>query len=93
VIDEPIHFLDLARGGKGPLCGARLRWPRYDLLTIRTDLVTCRACLDQLTKYLGRARNTETLAGAGPAGGKDGPKGDSRRSAPKRGGPADRTDE
>jgi len=60
--DEPIHFLDIARGIKGPICGVPLAWPRYDLLTIRADLVTCAACLDQITKYLARARNAETLA-------------------------------
>jgi hypothetical protein len=62
VKDEPVHFLDIARGIKGPICGSNLPWPRYDLLTIRTDLVTCVACLDQITKYLARARNAETLA-------------------------------
>jgi hypothetical protein len=62
VNDEPIHFLDIARGIKGPICGSNLPWPRYDLLTIRTELVTCVACLDQITKYLARARNAETLA-------------------------------
>ena len=60
--DEPVHFLDIARGIKGPICGSNLPWPRYDLLTIRADLVTCVACLDQITKYLARARNAETLA-------------------------------
>jgi hypothetical protein len=60
--DEPVHFLDIARGIKGPICGLPLPWPRYDLLTIRADLVTCTACLDQITKYLARARNAETLA-------------------------------
>lgn len=63
--DEPIHFLDIARGVKGPICGLPLPWPRYDLLTIRADLVTCTACLDQITKLLARARNAETLAGNG----------------------------
>jgi hypothetical protein len=63
VKDEPIHFLDIARGVKGPICGMPLPWPRYDLLTIRADLVTCTACLDQITKILARARNAETLAG------------------------------
>lgn len=62
VKDEPVHFLDIARGVKGPICGSPLPWPRYDLLTIRADLVTCTVCLDQITKYLARARNAETLA-------------------------------
>ena len=69
VKDEPVHFLDIARGVKGPICGSNLPWPRYDLLTIRADLVTCPACLDQLTKYLARARNAETLAGTDRADG------------------------
>ena len=63
--DEPVHFLDIARGIKGPICGLPLPWPRYDLLTIRADLVTCAGCLDQITKYLARARNAETLAEGG----------------------------
>lgn len=62
VKEEPLHFLDIARGIKGPICGSNLPWPRYDLLTIRANLVTCAACLDQITKYLARARNAETLA-------------------------------
>ena len=67
VKDEPVHFLDIARGVKGPICGSPLPWPRYDLLTIRADLVTCAGCLDQITKYLARARNAETLADDGRA--------------------------
>jgi len=67
VKEEPVHFLDIARGIKGPICGSNLPWPRYDLLTIRADLVTCADCLDQITKLLARARNAETLTGKEPA--------------------------
>lgn len=76
--DEPIHFLDIARGAKGPICGLPLPWPRYDLLTIRADLVTCTACLDQITKLLARARNAETLAGNGQSEDADAHKGDAK---------------
>ena len=81
--EEPVHFLDIARGIKGPICGSNLPWPRYDLLTIRADLVTCAACLDQITKYLARARNAETLA--------DGERADDAAAHEDKANPCDRT--
>jgi hypothetical protein len=92
VKDEPVHFLDIARGIKGPICGSNLPWPRYDLLTIRTELVTCVACLNQITKYLARARNAETLADGERADDKASEVDDAKNRDRKRGNPLDSDD-